>query len=75
MELSGAKTYFGTAGAAVHIADDETREYRESLLTDLYDIGRLVDQLEHIHFFQRSVVPRDMEDPRDLDFNTCYASV
>ncbi|MDX1401612.1 MAG: trimethylamine methyltransferase family protein, partial [Kiloniellales bacterium] len=75
MELKGSKTYFGTAGAAVHIADGETREYRESLLTDLYDIGRLVDSLEHIHFYQRPVVARDMEDPRDLDFNTCYASV
>jgi trimethylamine--corrinoid protein Co-methyltransferase len=75
MELAGAKTYFGTAGAAVHIADDEKREYRESSLLDLYDIGRLVDKMEHIHFYQRPVVARDLEDPRDLDFNTCYASV
>lgn len=75
MELSNSKTYFGTAGAAVHIADGETREYRESVLTDLYDIGRLVDTMEHIHFFQRPVVARDLVEPRDLDFNTCYASV
>ena len=75
MELRGSKTYFGTAGAAVHIADSETNSYRESLLQDLYDIGRLVNALEHIHFYQRPVVPRDMEDPRDLDFNTCYASI
>ena len=75
MEPWGSRTYFGTAGAAVHIVDGATNAYRESLLTDLYDIGRLVDSLEHIHFFQRSVVARDMEDPRDLDFNTCYACV
>ena len=75
MELSGSRTYFGTAGAAVHIAEADSCSYRESLLTDLYDIGRLVDTLEHIHFYQRPVVARDMEDPRDLDFNTCYACV
>ena len=75
MEPWGNRTYFGTAGAAVHIVDGTNNAYRESQLTDLYDIGRLVDTLEHIHFYQRSVVARDMEDPRDLDFNTCYACV
>ncbi len=75
MEPWDKKVYFGTAGAAVHIVDLETRSYRESTLVDLYDIARLVDSLDNIHFFQRSVVARDMEDPRDLDLNTCYASV
>ena len=49
--------------------------YRESEIKDLYDIGRIVDQLEHIHFFQRAVVPRDIPDPFEMDFNTCYAAV
>jgi trimethylamine--corrinoid protein Co-methyltransferase len=31
--------------------------------------------MEHIHFFQRTVVPRDLPDPYEMDFNTCYASV
>ena len=75
MELAGYKVYFGTAGAAVHIVDVETREYRESTLADLYDIARLVDTLEHVHFYQRSLVARDMVDPRDLDVNTCYACI
>ena len=75
LELTGNKVYFGTAGAAVHIVDPRTREYRESTLADLYDIARLVDTLEHIHFFQRSIVCRDLEDPRDLDLNTCYAAI
>ena len=75
MELSGNKVYFGTAGAAVHIVDSETREYKESTLADLYDIARLVDSLEHIHFFQRSIVARDITDPREMDLNTCYACV
>jgi trimethylamine--corrinoid protein Co-methyltransferase len=75
MELSGTRVYFGTAGAAVHMVDSETREYRESTLADLYDIARLVDALDHIHFYQRSIVARDITDPREMDINTCYASV
>jgi len=75
LELSGYKVYFGTAGAAVHIVDAKTRAYRDSTLADLYDIARLVDALEHIHYFQRPLVARDMVDPRDLDINTCYASI
>jgi len=75
MHLSGANTYFGTGGAAVHMIDCETREYRESTLADLYDVARLVDTLEHIHYFQRSLVARDMQSSMDLDINTCYAAV
>jgi trimethylamine--corrinoid protein Co-methyltransferase len=74
MEPWGKKTYFGTAGAAVNmVAPDGT--YRESKIQDLYDIGRIVDVMEHIHFFQRAVVPRDIPDPFEMDFNTCYAAV
>jgi trimethylamine--corrinoid protein Co-methyltransferase len=75
MHLSGTKLYFGTAGAAVHTVDCESREYRESTLADLYDVARLVDALEHIHFYQRSTVARDMQSSMDLDVNTCYACI
>ena len=75
MQLTGARTYFGTGGAAVHVVDVDTREYRDSTLLDIYQVGRLVDHCEHIHYFQRTMVARDMIDPLDLDFNTCYASV
>jgi trimethylamine--corrinoid protein Co-methyltransferase len=54
---------------------DANGVYRESTIRDLYDIGRIVDQMEHIHFFQRAVVPRDIPDPFEMDFNTCYAAV
>ncbi len=73
MEPWGTKVYFGTAGAAVHIVEPDSRTYRDSLLIDLYDTARLVDNCDHIHFYQRPVVARDMEDPRDLDINTTYA--
>ncbi len=75
MEPWDKKVYFGTGGAAVHMVDSETGAYRESTLADLYDIARLVDTLDHIHFFHRPIVLRDMTEPRDLDINTCYAAV
>lgn len=75
MEPRDKKVYFGTAGAAVHVVDLEKRHYRESLLKDLYDASRIVDAMDNIHFFQRTLVPRDLEDPRDMDINTLYASV
>ncbi len=74
MEPWGTKVYFGTAGAAVTMVDAHG-VYRESTVKDLYDIGRIVDVMEHIHFFQRAVVPRDLSDPYEVDLNTCYASV
>ena len=75
LELTSTRVYFGTAGAAVHVVDVDTREYRESTLADLYNIARIVDCMEHIHFFQRPLVCRDMEIPYEMDFNTCYASI
>lgn len=83
MQLRGNQVYFGTAGAAVHVVDDwKSHEkypgkgtYRESTIQDLYDAARLVDHLEHIHFFQRCMVARDIESPRAMDLNTTYASV
>jgi trimethylamine---corrinoid protein Co-methyltransferase len=73
MQPSGNRVYFGTAGAAVHIVEPETRTYRESVLADLYDAGRIVDTCEHIHFFQRPITARDMITGHDLDINTMYA--
>ena len=75
MEPTGNKVYFGTAGAAVHVVEPETRTYRESLLVDLYDAGRIVDTCEHIHFFQRCLTARDMITGHDLDINTLYACI
>ena len=75
MLIQGRRVHYGTAGAAVHLVDVEKHEYRESLLQDIYDAARLVDGLDNIHFFQRPMVPRDIPDPLEMDFNTLYASV
>ncbi len=75
MLVQGKRVHYGTAGAAVHLVDVEKREYRESLLQDIYDAARLVEGLDNIHFFQRPMVPRDVVDPFDMDLNTLYACV
>ena len=75
MTLSGNNVHFGTAGAAVHIVDVEKREYRESVLQDLYDAARIVESLDNVHFFQRPLVARDIADPEELDINTLFACV
>jgi trimethylamine--corrinoid protein Co-methyltransferase len=75
LHLSGARTYFGTAGAAVHMVDIHGRSYRESTLQDLYDAARIVELMDNIHFFQRPLVARDIEGSLDLDVNTVYAAV
>jgi trimethylamine--corrinoid protein Co-methyltransferase len=72
LHLRGKRVHLGTGGAAVHVLDLETGRARESRLRDLYDIGRLVDTLDNIHFYLRPVVARDVAN-EDIDINTFYA--
>lgn len=72
--LSGTRVHMGTGGAAVKVLDLETRRVRESTLADVAKIGRLVDGLDNIHFYLRSVVARDIPTD-DLDLNTFYAAL
>lgn len=71
--LKGKRVHLGTGGAAPLVVDLESEHYRPSTLCDLYDAARLVDRLEHIHFFSRSLVARDIADPLEMDINTAYA--
>ena len=75
MLLSGSRVHYGTAGAAVHVVDVVGNNYRESYLADIYDAARIVEKMDNIHFFQRPMVARDIENPCDLDLNTIYAAV
>ncbi len=75
LHLSGKTVYAGSGGAAPQVVDLDTGEYRDSTLNDLYAAARLVDKLDHLHFFSRSLVARDMPDPLSLDINTAYASL
>ncbi len=75
LNLDGTRVHYGTAGAAVHMVDVDTQEYRDSTLQDLHDAARISDQLQNIHFVQRPMVARDVLDNREMDLNTIYACV
>ena len=71
LQLDGTRVYMGTGGQAVKLLDLDG-ELRETRLADNYDIGRLCDTLEHIHFYMRPVVPRDLA-TEQIDVNQFYA--
>ena len=73
MEVGGGRVHFGTGGAAPFIMDFHSGKHRSSTVTDLYDIARLVDTLDNIHFYWRTSVAGDMPTPADIDLNTTYA--
>ncbi|KMK67170.1 trimethylamine:corrinoid methyltransferase [Puniceibacterium sp. IMCC21224] len=73
MDLCGTQVHYGTAGAAVHMVDVETEDYRDSTVQDLHDAARIADTLDNIHFVQRPMVARDIIDNREMDLNTLYA--
>lgn len=71
----GHRVHYGTAGAAVHVANIETGEYDESTLADLFSAAKITDHLDNVHFFQRCMVARDLTDNREMDINTLYTSI
>lgn len=73
MVMGGTRVYLGTGGAAVKLLDLDG-QVRETRLRDIFDIGRLVNALDNIHFYLRPVVARDI--PVDaLDINTFYTAL
>ncbi len=76
LDLTEHRVHLGTGGAAIKVIDPETGQARPSTLNDLYQIGRLVDTLENIHFFLRPCIPTDIpESAYDENvFYTCLKS-
>jgi trimethylamine--corrinoid protein Co-methyltransferase len=72
LDLTEHRVHLGTGGAAIRILDLETGEARPSTLKDLYQLGRLVDQLDNIHFFLRPCIPTDIPGTA-YDANVFYA--
>jgi trimethylamine--corrinoid protein Co-methyltransferase len=70
--LTENRVHLGTGGAAIKILDPETGMVRSTTLKDLYDVSRLVDQLDNIHFLVRPCIPTDIE-KADYDINMYYA--
>ena len=73
LEIADGRVHFGSGGASPNIVDLETGRYRGATLADLYDVARLVDTQPNIHFYDRSLVARDVADTRAFDLNTAYA--
>lgn len=72
LDLTRDRVYLGTGGAAIRILDPVTGEARSTTLKDLYNVSRLVDQLDNIHFLVRPCIPTDI-DEKDYDINMYYA--
>ena len=62
--LGGTEVHLGTGGASPEILDLDTHRYRPSTLADIHAAARIVEEMEHIHFFSRPMVARDIEEPR-----------
>ena len=73
LDLSGDHLHMSSGGGAPGVLDFERRGYREGTAQDLYNAARIVDCMEHIHHFSRSIVATDARTLVDLDVNTAYA--
>jgi len=72
LDLAEHHVYLGTGGAAIRIIDLQTGDYRPSTLKDLYQVARLADKLDHIHFFLRPCIPTNIPET-EYDVNGFYA--
>ena len=72
LDLFRHRVYLGTGGAAVKILDLEDGQVRSTTLRDLYQLGRLVDALDNIHFFLRPCIPTDIA-VEAYDVNSFFA--
>jgi len=73
--LGGDAVHVGTGGASPQILDLDSGRYRPSTLADIHVAARLVDSLEHIHFFSRPMVACDIDPPLQMEVNTAWASL
>ena len=73
LHISDKKVYFSNSGTAVTTYDSKSESYRPSVLRDIYDFTRLVDQLENIHMLGDTVLATDVTNDFEHDMNTVYA--
>jgi trimethylamine--corrinoid protein Co-methyltransferase len=73
LDIGNGYVHIGSGGAAVQTLDATSGEYRDSSLADLYDMMRVLDHCDSVHYGIRPMIARDMPTPLDLDINTAYA--
>jgi trimethylamine---corrinoid protein Co-methyltransferase len=72
LTLEGARVHIGTGGAALTVLEDGAP--RPAVLRDVVELARLVDALDHIHFYLAPVYPTDVS-KEEVDVNTYYAGL
>jgi trimethylamine--corrinoid protein Co-methyltransferase len=60
LALGEDRVYAGTGGTAIKILDLNTGQARPTMLQDSHNVARIVDHMQHIHFFQSPCVPHDL---------------
>ena len=73
LRLGGQQVHLGSGGASPQILDLDTGRYRDSTLADIHDAARIVEAMDHVHFFSRPMVARDIEDVAEMELNTLWA--
>ncbi len=73
LDIGNGYVHVGTGGAAVQTLDAANGEYRDSKLVDLYEMMRVLEHCDSVHYGIRPMIARDMSTPLDLDINTAYA--
>lgn len=74
LRLEDARVYIGTGGAALQVLDLATGSIRKAVLSDVANVARLVDALEHIHFYLIPVYPTDLPEEQ-VEINKFYAAL
>ncbi len=75
LHVGNYRVHYATSGEAVTILEFDSKSYRPSTLIDLYDACRLVDKLDYIHQFGQTVIPTEISDLDEHDYNVAYALV
>lgn len=70
--LGDTRVNFGGNSYTPNVRDLETREFRKPTVTDLYDLTRLEDKLDNLHYVRIPVIAQDVT-PEEFDVNSAYA--
>jgi len=74
LHLGKDRVYAGTGGTALKILDLETGKARKTLVQDQYNVAKLVNTLDNIHFYQSCCVCHDVPGEK-YDINIAFAAM
>jgi trimethylamine--corrinoid protein Co-methyltransferase len=74
LQMGHDRVYAGTGGTTVKILDLDTNEVRRSVVKDIRNVARIVEEMKHIHFFQNCCVPNDVP-IEHYDLNIVFAAM